>query len=142
MLVFLLLIGAIAFGGYRFRREIVTLWPSATKIYARVGIAVKLPPGYGLRVVKDSINFRWETTGGASNLIVTGAIENHIDKPQRVPPLRILLVDKDTKVLHSETLQPGEQLLKPGEKFEFTKEFRNTAPEVGAVIIRFQGQES
>jgi hypothetical protein len=138
-ILFLAVIGAIVYGGYRFRGEIVTLWPPATKIYAMVGVAVEPPQGYGLRVVQDSIKFRWETTGGASSLVVTGTIENFVDVPQRVPPLRVMLVDKDKKVLHSEMLQIGERMLKPGEKYDFTTEIRNPAAEAAAVLIRFQG---
>src|SRR5262245_29836789 len=90
--VFVFIVAAIVLGGYRYRQSIVDIWPPARKLYQVLGIHVDTP---WLAVPPESIRFRRESENGTPILVVSGEILNPSDKPQRVAPMRIVLLDKE-----------------------------------------------
>jgi hypothetical protein len=135
--LFVFIVAAILLGGYRYRQDIVGLWPPATKLYQVLGISVDPPSGYWLRVPQDSIKFRRESEGGIPILVVSGEILNQSDKPQRVAPMRILLLDKENRVLRTERVKIDDRTLDPGKRLPFQTSIPNSPPEAAAVRITF-----
>jgi len=135
--LFVFIVAAIVLGGYRYRQDVVRLWPPATRLYQVLGIGVDPPSGYWLRVPEDSIKFRREAEGGIPILVVSGEILNQSDKPQRVAPMRILLLDKENRVLRTERVKIDDRTLDPGKRLPFQTSIPNSPPEAVAVRITF-----
>jgi len=135
--LFVFIVAAILLGGYRYRQDIVGLWPPATRLYQLLGLSVDPPSGYWLRVPQDSIKFRRESEGGIPILVVSGEILNQSDKPQRVAPMRILLLDKENRVLRTERVKIDDRTLDPGKRLPFQTSIPNSPPEAAAVRITF-----
>jgi predicted Zn finger-like uncharacterized protein len=135
--VFVFIEAAIVLGGYRYRQDIVGMWPPATRLYQALGISVDPPSGYWLRVPQESIKFRRESEGGIPILVVSGEILNQSDKPQRVAPMRILLLDKENRVLRTERVKIDDRTLDPGKRLPFQTSIPNSPPEAAAVRITF-----
>jgi predicted Zn finger-like uncharacterized protein len=136
--VFVFVIAALLLGGYKYRQDVVRLWPPATRLYNALGISVAAPTGYGLRVPVDSIKFRREAEGGTPILVVSGEIVNTSDHPQRVTPMRISLLDKDNRVLRTESVKLEERVLAPGKKLPFQTSIPNSPAEAVSVRITFE----
>jgi hypothetical protein len=135
--LFVFVVAAIVLGGYRYRQDVVRLWPPATRLYQVLGIAVDPPSGYWLRVPEDSIKFRREADSGTPILVVSGEILNQSEKPQRVAPMRILLLDKDGRILRTEHVKLDDRTLDPGKRMPFQTSIPNSPPEAVAVRITF-----
>jgi hypothetical protein len=135
--LFVFIVAAIGLGGYRYRQDIVSLWPPATRLYQVLGLKVDPPSGYWLRVPQESIKFRRESEGGIPILVVSGEILNQSDKPQRVAPMRILLLDKENRVLRTERVKIDDRTLEPGKRLPFQTSIPNSPPEAAAVRITF-----
>ena len=135
--IFVFVVAAIVLGGYRYRQDVVRLWPPATRLYQMLGIGVDPPSGYWLKVPEDSIKFRREAEGGIPILVVSGEILNQSDKPQRVAPMRILLLDKENRVLRTERVKIDDRTLDPGKRLPFQTSIPNSPPEAVAVRITF-----
>jgi hypothetical protein len=130
-------VAALVLGGLRYRQEIVQIWPPATRVYQLLGLSVDPPSGYWLRVPRESIKFRRESEGGVPILVVSGEILNQSDKPQRVAPMRILLLDKDDRVLRTERVKIEDRTLDPGKKLPFQTSIPNSPPAAVSVRITF-----
>lgn len=135
--LFVFIVAALVLGGYRFRQDVVRLWPPATRLYQMLGLAVDPPSGYWLRVPKETIKFRRESEGGIPILVVSGEILNQSDKPQQVAPMRILLLDKENRVLRTERVKIDDRLLEPGKRLPFQTSIPNSPPEAVSVRINF-----
>jgi hypothetical protein len=135
--IFVFIVAAVLLGGYRYRQDVVALWPPATRIYQALGLSVDPPSGYWLRVPQESIKFRRESEGGIPILVVSGEILNLSDKPQRVAPMRILLLDKENRVLRTERVKIDDRMLDPGKRLPFQTSIPNSPPEAAAVRITF-----
>lgn len=135
--LFVFVVAAIAIGGYRYRQDIVSLWPPATRLYQVLGLKVDPPSGYWLRVPQDSIRFRRESEGGNPILVVSGEILNPSDQPQRLVPMRILLLDKENRVLRTERVKIDNRTVDPGKRVPFQTSIPNPPSEAAAVRITF-----
>ena len=135
--LFVFVVAGIALGAHRFRNDIVRIWPPAMKLYEVLAIDVQPPTGYYLQVPQESLRFQRETDGGIPILVVSGEILNPSDKPQRVTPMRILLLDKDQKVLRTERVKIDDRTLEPGKRLPFKTSIPNAPPEAAAVRITF-----
>ena len=134
---FVFVLTAIVLGGIQYRQEIVRIWPPAIMLYERLGLDVEPVSGYGLRVPQDSIKFRRESEGGTPILVVSGDILNESKKAQRVTPMRIALLDKESRVLRTERVKIDDRVLDPGKKLPFQTSIPNYPPEAVAVRITF-----
>ncbi len=137
VLIFVVLVAAGAFGFYRFRHDVVALWPSAAKIYEALGIEMATPAGLGLKVPPESIKSRRESESGVPLLIVTGVVLNDGERPQRALPMQLMLLDKERKVLRTELVKIEDRTLAPGDRLEFSARIVNPPAEAAAVQIRF-----
>jgi predicted Zn finger-like uncharacterized protein len=136
-LLLLLLLAAIVYGAYRYRDEIVALWPPAGRAYEAVGLKTGTPAGAGLRITPETIRFQQESQSGVPSLMVSGQIVNGSDRPTQLVPLRVMLLGKERNVLRTEAVKLEDRTLKPGEKFDFSARILNPPAEVQAVQIRF-----
>jgi predicted Zn finger-like uncharacterized protein len=131
---------AILWGGYQYRQQIVDHWPAATRIYDFVGLEVKPPSGYGLRVPPATIRARRESENGIPILVISGEIVNESDRPQQVSRMRITLLDKegdDSKALKEWIFTPEARSLPPGRRVPFRTSVANPPAEAKAVRIKF-----
>jgi predicted Zn finger-like uncharacterized protein len=135
--LFVFVVAALVLGGYRFRHEVVRLWPPAMKLYEVIGLTVDPPSGYFLRVPQDSLRFRRDSDSGVPILVVSGEIHNSSDKPQRVAPMRVVLLDKENRPLRTERLKIEERVVEPGGRAPFKVSISNPPPEASAVRITF-----
>lgn len=135
--VFAFVVAGIVLGGLHYRNDIVRLWPPAMKLYEVLQIDVEPPTGLGLTVPQESLRFRRESEGGIPILVVSGDILNTSARPQRVTPMRILLLDKEQKVLRTERVKIDDRTLDPGKRLPFQTSIPNAPPEAAAVRITF-----
>jgi predicted Zn finger-like uncharacterized protein len=135
--VFVFIVAGIVIGGYRFRNEIVRIWPPAMKLYEVLQVDVEPPTGLGLHVPQESLRFRRESEGSIPILVVSGDILNVSNRAQRVTPMRILLLDKEQKVLRTERVKIEDRTLEPGKRLPFQTSIPNAPPEAAAVRITF-----
>lgn len=143
-LLFIGVIGAIVWGGYRYRQEIVNRWPMATRVYDFLDIKVKPPAGYGLHVPKGTIKARRESENGVPILVISGEIVNGSAKPLKVGRMRITLLDKDARnanELRSWIFTPGARTLGPSKRMIFQTSISNPPNGARAVRIRFVTDE-
>jgi predicted Zn finger-like uncharacterized protein len=135
--LFVFVIAGIAFGGHRYRNEIVRMWPPSMKLYELLSIDVEPPSGFRLRVPQESLRFRRESEGGIPILVVSGEILNESNRAQRVTPMRIFLLDKENRVLRTERVKIEDRTLDPGKRLPFQTSIPNAPPEAAAVRIAF-----
>ncbi len=135
--LFVFVVATIVIGGINFRNDVVRIWPPATRLYDLLGLSVNPPSGFYLSVPQDTIKFRREAEGGIPILVVSGDILNPSDKPQRVTPMRILLLDKENRVLRTERVKIDDRILDPGKRLPFQTSIPNSPPEAVAVRITF-----
>lgn len=135
--LFVFVVTAIVLGGIQYRQEIVRIWPPAFRLYSMLGFDVDPVSGQLLRVPQESIKFRRESEGGTPILVVSGEILNESKKAQRVTPMRIDLLDKESRVLRTERIKLDDQVLDPGKKLPFQTSIPNYPPEAVAVRITF-----
>jgi predicted Zn finger-like uncharacterized protein len=135
--LFVFVVAALVLGGYRYRNEVVRIWPPAMRLYEVLRIDVDPPTGLGLHVPQESLRFRREAEGGIPILVVSGDILNTSNRAQRVTPMRILLLDKDSRVLRTERVKIDDRTLDPGKRLPFQTSIPNAPPEAAAVRITF-----
>lgn len=136
----LIVFAAILWGGYQYRQQIVNHWPAATRVYDFIGLQVKPPSGYGLRVPPSTIRARRETENGVPTLIIAGEIVNESDRPQQVSRMRIALLDKesdDAKTLKEWIFTPEARTLSPGRRMPFRTSVADPPAGAKAVRIKF-----
>lgn len=129
-----LIVAAIVGGGYYFPQRLVDLWPPMAKLYEKIGIAVVLPPGYGLAL--ESKNRR-DVVGGVPVLVIEGSIKNRSGRPRPMPRLRFTLRDAKGKALQDWTLKPGSGSLADGESRSFKTKFKNPDKDAVDISIEF-----
>jgi hypothetical protein len=135
--LFVFVVAALVLGGYKYRNEIVRIWPPAMKLYETLGVGTEPPTGFLLRVPQESLRFRRESEGGIPILVVSGEILNTSSRAQRVTPMRILLLDKESRVLRTERVKIDDRTLDPGKRLPFQTSIPNAPPEAAAVRITF-----
>jgi predicted Zn finger-like uncharacterized protein len=135
--LFVFVVALLLIGGYRYRNDVVRVWPPAMKLYELLAIDTEPPTGFRLRVPQESLRFRRESEGGIPILVVSGEILNESTRAQRITPMRILLLDKDNRVLRTERVKIDDRTLDPGKRLPFQTSIPNAPPEAAAVRITF-----
>ncbi len=135
--LFVFIVALLLIGGYRYRNEVVRIWPPAMKLYELLAIDTEPPTGFRLRVPQESLRFRRESEGGIPILVVSGEILNESTRAQRITPMRILLLDKDNRILRTERVKIDDRTLEPGKRLPFQTSIPNAPPEAAAVRITF-----
>ncbi len=135
--LFVFVVAALVLGGYRYRNDVVRIWPPAMKLYEFLKIDTDSPSGIGLRVPPETLRFNREAEGGMPILVVSGEILNESAHAQRITPMRILLLDKDSRVLRAELVKFEDRTLDPGKRMPFRTSIPNAPPEAAAARITF-----
>ena len=107
---FAMLIGA----GVVFRSDVVSFWPKAASAYASVGLAVN-PVGVAI----EDVRFQHALEDGHPALVVTGVLRNIRPRSVSVPPLQIVLHDKQGSALLTRTAVTEDAELGPGQSRSF-----------------------
>ena len=119
------MLGLIGWAGFRFRQEIVTLWPQSSSLFATFGVPVS---AHGIAI--DDWSYRRETENGQPVMVVTGRLVNTSAHELPLPPLRVTLTDDDQRELYHWTFNPPLSTLRPGQSIGFST--RLTSPPSGA----------
>lgn len=126
----------IGWTGFRFRREIATLWPQSNSIFATFGVAVN---AHGIAI--DDAGYRRETENGRPVWIVTGKLVNRSARELAVPPVRVALTDGDQRELYHWTVRPPQRILEPGQTLAFSARIPAPPPGARQVQLGFAGRE-
>jgi predicted Zn finger-like uncharacterized protein len=135
LLVLLLLVCAGA-GGYYFQDRVVALWPPAEGILMDLGLRHE-KPGAGLELRNAGTPERM-VFNDTDMLIVRGVIANISDRTRMVPPMKLMLLDKDKKVVQEKIDQPPVTSLDPGGTASFKIQLQRpdaTAVEVNVIFV-------
>mgnify|MGYP002401261777 CR=1 FL=1 len=135
--LFVFVVAALLLGGYKYRNDVVRLWPPAIRLYELLKIDTDPPSGVGLRVPPETLRFNREAEGGMPILVVSGEILNESKRAQKVTPMRILLLDKEGRVLRAELVKFEDRTLDPGKRMPFRTSIPNAPPEAAAARITF-----
>ncbi len=114
------------------RQAIVAAAPLTVGAYAAIGLPVNLK---GLAI--EDVRARLEQSGGATTLVVEGAVANLREKQTRAPALRIALRGADARELYVWTTRAPKDVLGPRERVSFAA--RLAAPPEGAkdALVKF-----
>lgn len=136
-------IGLIITGGWLFRTDIVTAWPSAERLYDTLGVetavkakAPKLAP------LEDRLKFRdlhptQQFVDGVLTLIIEGRIENIGPVAETVPPVEVVLLDDRQLDLLTWLFEAPQPRLAPGEALSFETRLENPPPEAQDIRVNF-----
>jgi predicted Zn finger-like uncharacterized protein len=111
MLVIMMLICAGA-GGYLYQDRVVEFWPAADGLLMDAGLRHE-KPGAGLELRNAGTPERM-VYNDIDVLIVRGVIANISDRARMVPPMKLMLLDKDKHIVQEKTDQPPVTSLEPG----------------------------
>ncbi len=119
---------------FLFRHTIIQTIPATQGFYSLLGFSAD-PYDLGL----DIINRRVELTknNGQDQLIVSGEVANHGSTAQRIPKLRILLLDDKQVILDSTDFNIERDQLLPGETSPFRKMTPVTKASTASVKVNF-----
>ncbi len=114
------------------RDDVVALWPPATRLYAMVGLPVPLP-GIGLELRKTVPAFT--TENGVRTLVVEGEVANISQTVRDIPPLKVVLRDRDGGELQSLSFSVAEPRLMPGASAAFRTSVPQPNPAATSVLV-------
>ncbi|HEY6578310.1 MAG TPA: DUF3426 domain-containing protein [Rhizomicrobium sp.] len=121
---------------YRFRQEIVTLWPQSSSMFATIGVGVN---AHGIAI--NDWSYRRETENGQVVMVVTGKLVNTSSHELTVPPVRVALTDGNQRELYHWTFHPPQDTLKPGQSLGFSTRLAGPPPGARQVQLGFVSQE-
>lgn len=122
-------------GGFVARDAIIDLWPPASMLYEKVGLAPE--PGFGLALRTEAEVQKRD--GGADILVIRGEIVNVSSRPRLVPMLQGSLLDADQNDIHSWTFSTALGELAAGETRPFDARVPNPPEGVRNFRITFAG---
>ena len=128
-LIPLLILTAAAYGAYKYRQDIVEVYPKAATLYKAVGWDVTLS-GLLLELPET----RYADVDGKPVLIVTGTLRNLTDEALDVPMIGLTLHDGDDTVLAEWQVELETRRLGPKESAEYLSQYPN--PALDAVELR------
>ncbi|HEY1838013.1 MAG TPA: DUF3426 domain-containing protein [Rhizomicrobium sp.] len=122
LVILILVIGWCALA---YRQQIATAWPQAGSLYSALGMSVNTR---GLDFVDVALHRQSED--GRPVWAVTGKLVNVSGQDQTVPPIEVMLTDKNKRVLYHWRFNSGVAVLKPGQTAAFLT--RLSSPPTGA----------
>jgi hypothetical protein len=133
----LLVIAAVVMIGAR--EAVMRLVPASTQLYRSFGLLSEVPgAGLDLRDVESQREWAGET----DILVVSGTVANVDDEPRGVPPLRIILHNRDDEEIQAITLVPEKSLLVPGEVLRFEARIGNPPATARRIRVSFVANRS
>ena len=131
LLMFLLVLSALGAGAYLQQDLVVGLWPPADTILMDLGLR-REKPGAGL-IFKDAGQPERMTRNGSEVLVMRGIIANISDRKRVVPPIRLILLDKDDHPVQSTEGPPPVATLDPGGTAGFSLQLER--PDANAIKL-------
>ncbi|HUD52927.1 zinc-ribbon domain-containing protein [Parvibaculum sp.] len=132
-------VSSTLFGAWHFRKDIASLWPATTKLYAAVDEPMNLR-GLEFR----QVSYERQMENGLPVLAVKGEVVNVSGETRTPPRLRVGLLDTDRHELYHWTFALAEKALDPKQSVPFTT--RLSSPPAGArdIELRFvlKGEEN
>jgi predicted Zn finger-like uncharacterized protein len=114
------------------RNEIVRYLPQTASLFSAIGLPVNLR-----HLEFESVRISRQDIGGASLLVVQGAIASTASKPVEVPRLHFAARNKAGQDVYSWTMQPDRSVLQPGERLEFRSTLPSPPKDATSVMVRF-----
>lgn len=130
--LFLAVLGGLAYCAVVYRTKIVDLWPKAATLYKTVGLPVNVT-GLDLR----NIDYQRKFADGVPLLELHGEVFNKGKVAQAVPELRAALLGADGKELYSWTFKAAASELKPGEVSAFSSQLPSPPVESQQLVVTF-----
>jgi predicted Zn finger-like uncharacterized protein len=112
------------------RKEVVTAWPAAARLYTFAGLAPAVA-GSGLELAKIA------PTRTAEGLVIEGDITNTGSAARDVPRLRVALRDPAEKETQFKIIDPPTARLGPGETAHFKTSFDHPDEAATGVLVTF-----
>jgi len=135
-LMLLVLLLACGGGGiYYFQDKVVEMWPPADSLLLQVGLRHE-KPGAGLELRNAGTPERM-IFNEVDVLIVRGVIANISDRTRPVPPMKLMLLDKDHKVVQEKVDQPPVTSLDTGGTSSFKIQLQRPDPSAVEVNVIF-----
>lgn len=122
-------------GGFVARDAIIDMWPPASMLYEKIGLAPE--PGFGLALRTEAEVQKRD--GSADILVIRGEIVNVSSRPRLVPMLQGSLLDADQNDIHSWTFSTALGELAAGETRPFDARVPNPPEGVRNFRITFAG---
>jgi predicted Zn finger-like uncharacterized protein len=117
-----------------YRQQVATLWPQSSSLYKALGLHVNTR-GIDIRYVSSSS----EKEDGQSVLAITGTLVNFTSRELTVPPITVVLTDKDKRELYQWSFAPGVATLQPNQPFKFRTRLSNPPAGARQFEVRFAG---
>ena len=133
-LLCLLVVAAVAAGGYFGRMQIVAAVPATEKLYRMAGIPVEPPLGEGLEL--REVRSARRLIDGQNVVVIEGLVANVSDSPRTVPQLRASVTDGSGAQVEAWVFTANDTSLPPGGVTQFETSTRN-APGEGSLGIDF-----
>lgn len=137
LLLVVLLLAVAAGAAYQFQEKVVDLWPGADTVFTQLGIRVERP-GTGLELKNAGTPERL-VQNDSEILIVRGIIANVSDRERPVPTMKLVLLDKDRKVVQEKQSAPPVTSLDPGGTAGFRIILERPDPNAIEVNVLFVG---
>ncbi len=134
-LVLLLVVIGVIGGLLLARKDVVSLWPPAARLYGLIGLDDFGRTGAGLEI-REVASQRLEQ-GGSTALVVQGTIVNVSTRPRPVPNVQVVARGAGGVVLKSWSFAPGAPILLPGDSVPFRRELADApdgATELGITL--------
>ena len=135
LLLLLLLLACAGGGAYYYQDKVVELWPPADHLLLEAGLRHE-KPGAGLELRNAGTPERM-IFNETDVLIVRGVIANISDRTRPVPPMKLMLLDKDHKVVQEKTDQPPVTSLDTGGTASFKIQLPRPDPNAVEVNVIF-----
>lgn len=126
----------IGWMGLKFRREIETLWPQSSTLYATFGIKVNAG---GIKI--NDVSYRQESENGRPVFEVSGKIVNVSPHEAAVPRVRVALTDDAQHEVYQKTYNPPLRTLGVGQSLGFLMKMRDAPPAAKHIQLHFAGQD-
>jgi predicted Zn finger-like uncharacterized protein len=118
------------------RDSVMAQWPRSARLYQLVGLAAE-PLGTGLQV-RQVTSARAEEDG-APALVVEGEIANVSEIPREVPPLKVVLHDRERREVQSWSFPPEQSQLPPGATLAFKTRIPRLSEAATGFFVTFAG---
>ncbi len=132
-----------------FESSIKEMWPATSKLYRAIGLDETQPasqepaepaPEPELDPVDDRLKVsglapRMEQSGGVSQLVIAGYVENITDEIQSIPPLKVILRDANGQDLREWSYTLNEETVAPDAQVQFETSLPNPPAEARDIIV-------
>jgi len=135
LLLLVLLLACAGGGAYYFQDWVVQMWPPAEGLLLDAGLRhEKAGAGLELRHAGTPERMVYNDT---DVLIVRGVVANASDRTRMVPPMKLMLYDKDRHVVQEKSEPPPATSLEPGATIGFKIQLQRPDANATEVVVVF-----